>query len=222
LRASKIREVANAGIGRSDLAAFWFGEPDEVTPAFIRQAASDALAAGETFYTHNLGIPELREAIAAYISRLHRPTTIDNIAVTNSGMSALMIASQAIVGPGDHVVAVTPLWPNLVEIPKILGAQVTTVALQFTSSGWQLDVERLLDALRPGTRASTLIHRTIPPAGRSTAPRNARCSSIAAGTLSGSSPTTLMSACTLPTRWRVRRRRPRHRSWTSPKKTIGS
>jgi len=153
LRASKIREVANAGIGRSDLAAFWFGEPDEVTPAFIRQAASDALAAGETFYTHNLGIPELREAIAAYISRLHRPTTIDNIAVTNSGMSALMIASQAIVGPGDHVVAVTPLWPNLVEIPKILGAQVTTVALQFTSAGWQLDVERLLDALRPGTRA---------------------------------------------------------------------
>jgi hypothetical protein len=152
LRASKIREVANAGIGRSDLAAFWFGEPDEVTPAFIRQAATDALAAGETFYTHNLGIPELREAIAAYISRLHRPTTIDNIAVTNSGMSALMIASQAIVGPGDHVVAVTPLWPNLVEIPKILGAQVTTVALQFTSAGWQLDVERLLDALRCADR----------------------------------------------------------------------
>jgi aspartate/methionine/tyrosine aminotransferase len=153
LRASKIREVANAGIGRSDVAAFWFGEPDEVTPAFIRQAATDALAAGETFYTHNLGIAELREAIAAYNSRLHRPTGIDNIAVTNSGMSALMIASQAIVGPGDRVVAVTPLWPNLVEIPKILGAQVTTLALQFTSAGWQLDVARLLDALRPGTRA---------------------------------------------------------------------
>ena len=64
LRASKIREVANAGMGRDDVLAFWFGEPDEVTPAFIRQAGIDALNAGETFYTHNLGIPELREAIA--------------------------------------------------------------------------------------------------------------------------------------------------------------
>jgi len=153
LRASKIREVANAGIGRNDIAAFWFGEPDEVTPQFIRQAAMDALAAGDTFYTHNLGIPELREAVAAYITRLHRPTSADNIAITNSGMSALMITAQAIAGPGDHVVAVTPLWPNLVEIPKILGARVTTVALRFSPSGWQLDVDHLLAALAPGTRA---------------------------------------------------------------------
>jgi aspartate/methionine/tyrosine aminotransferase len=153
LRASKIREVANAGIGREDIAAFWFGEPDEVTPAFIRQAAIDALASGDTFYTHNLGIPELREALAQYITGLHRPTDVENIAVTNSGMSALMIASQSIVGPGDHVVAVTPLWPNLVEIPKILGAQVTTVALQFTPSGWRLDLDQLIDAMHPGTAA---------------------------------------------------------------------
>jgi aspartate/methionine/tyrosine aminotransferase len=153
LRASKIREVANAGIGRDDIAAFWFGEPDEVTPAFIRQAAIDALASGDTFYTHNLGIPELREALAGYITGLHRPTDVDNIAVTNSGMSALMIASQSIVGPGDHVVAVTPLWPNLVEIPKILGAEVTTVALRFTPAGWRLDLDQLIDAMRPGTAA---------------------------------------------------------------------
>jgi len=153
LRASKIREVANAGIGRDDIAAFWFGEPDEVTPQFIRQAAIDALAAGDTFYTHNLGIAELREAIGAYVTRLHRPTAPDNIAVTNSGMSALMIAAQAIIDAGDRVVAVTPLWPNLVEIPKILGAHVTTVALQFRRCGWQLDVECLLDTLQPGTRA---------------------------------------------------------------------
>ena len=66
LRASKIREVANAGMGRDDVCAFWFGEPDEVTPEFIRRAAIDALAAGDTFYAHNLGIPELRAAVADY------------------------------------------------------------------------------------------------------------------------------------------------------------
>jgi len=153
LRASKIREVANAGMGRDDVLAFWFGEPDEVTPEFIRQAGIDSLNAGETFYTHNLGLPELREAIAAYVSRLHRPAASDRIAVTNSGMSALMLTTQLIVSAGDRVVAVTPLWPNLVEIPKILGAAVECVPLEFGGTGWTLDFDRLLAALTPGTRA---------------------------------------------------------------------
>ena len=153
LRASKIREVANAGMGRDDVVAFWFGEPDEVTPAFIRQAAVDALDAGETFYTQNLGIPALREAIAFYVTRLHGATAMDNIAITNSGLSALMLVAQALVGHGDRVVAVTPLWPNLVEIPKILGAHVETVTLQFTPAGWHLDLDRLLQALTPQTKA---------------------------------------------------------------------
>jgi aspartate/methionine/tyrosine aminotransferase len=153
LRASKIREVANAAMGRPNVLAFWFGEPDEVTPEFIRQAAIDSLAAGETFYSQNLGLPELRAAIAAYVSRLHRPTPEGCIAVTSSGLSALMIATQAVVGPGDRVVEVTPLWPNLVEIPKILGASVTTVPLEFSPSGWRLDLDALLDALTPGTAA---------------------------------------------------------------------
>jgi aspartate/methionine/tyrosine aminotransferase len=153
LRASKIREVANAGMGRGDVLAFWFGEPDEITPDFIRQAGIDALAAGDTFYTQNLGIPELRSQIGAYVSRLHRPIDADRVAVTNSGMSALMITTQALVGPGDRVVAVTPLWPNLVEIPKILGADVECFRLEFGPRGWTLDVDGLLDRLTPGTRA---------------------------------------------------------------------
>ena len=153
LRASKIREVANAGMDRDDVLAFWFGEPDEVTPDFIRQAGIDSLNAGETFYTHNLGLPELRDAIAGYVSRLHRPAASDRIAVTNSGMSALMLATQLLVSAGDRVVAVTPLWPNLVEIPKILGAAVECVPLEFGRTGWTLDLDRLLAALTPGTRA---------------------------------------------------------------------
>jgi aspartate/methionine/tyrosine aminotransferase len=153
LRPSRIREVANAAMGRKDVIAFWFGEPDEVTPDFIRQAAVDSLNAGETFYSQNLGIPELREAIAGYLTRLHRPTPVERIAVTSSGLSALMIASQAVVGPGDRVLEVTPLWPNLVEIPKILGAEVTTVALRFSPQGWTLDLDELFAALTPGTAA---------------------------------------------------------------------
>jgi aspartate/methionine/tyrosine aminotransferase len=152
LAASKIRELYNEGLGRRDVLAFWVGEPDEPTPQFIRQAATDSIAAGELFYTHNLGIRELREALSQYVTRLHRPTTADQVAVTSAGVNALMLASQLLVDPGDHVVAVVPLWPNLQEIPKILGAEVETVALRFAPSGWTLDLEELLAALKPGTR----------------------------------------------------------------------
>jgi aspartate/methionine/tyrosine aminotransferase len=152
LRPSQIREVANAGMGVPDVLPFWFGESDQVTPAFIREAASAALAGGQTFYSHNLGLQPLREALAGYVSALHGPTRPEHVAVTSSGVSALMLAAQLVVGAGDRVVAVTPLWPNLVEIPKILGAEVETVALHCGPQGWALDMDRLLAALTPGTR----------------------------------------------------------------------
>jgi aspartate/methionine/tyrosine aminotransferase len=153
LRASKIREVANAALGDPEVLAFWFGEPDEVTPEFIRDAAAASLRAGETFYSHNLGIPQLRDAVAAYVSRLHRPTVPERIAITSSGVSALMLATQCLTGPGDRVVEVTPLWPNLVEMPKILGASVECVPLAFSARGWTIDLDRLFAALTPATRA---------------------------------------------------------------------
>ncbi|WP_322049041.1 pyridoxal phosphate-dependent aminotransferase [Paraburkholderia sp. J67] len=152
LRASQIREVANAGFGVDDVLPFWFGESDRVTPAFIREAAAAALTRGDTFYTHNLGIAPLREALSRYVGDLHGATPADHIAVTSAGVNALMLAAQLVTGAGDRVVAVTPLWPNLVEIPKILGAHVETVALDYGARGWTLDLERLLAALTPGTR----------------------------------------------------------------------
>jgi aspartate/methionine/tyrosine aminotransferase len=153
LTASKIRELYNAGLGNPNVLPFWVGEPDEPTPDFIRKAGTDSIAAGELFYTHNLGIPELREALAGYITRLHRKVSFNEIAVTSAGVNALMVASQLLIDPGDRVVQVVPLWPNLQEIPKILGASVETVALQFNERGWRLDLERLLGALKPGTKA---------------------------------------------------------------------
>src|SRR5205823_13225013 len=90
LGASQIREVANAGIYDPDVLPFWFGEPDEITSAFIRDEAAASLARGETFYTHNFGILELREAIAAYVPRLHRSIEPETIAVPAPGMSAVI------------------------------------------------------------------------------------------------------------------------------------
>ena len=152
LPGSKIREVANAGLGRSDVLAFWFGEGDDVTPAFVRDAAIASLGQGETFYSHNLGLPELREALAAYASALHRPLGPERVAVTSSGVNALMIAMQALAGAGDEVVAVVPVWPNLTAQPVILGAQVKRVSLRPRAGAWRLDLDELLAAVTPRTR----------------------------------------------------------------------
>lgn len=152
LSASRIREVANAGLGREDVLAFWFGESDEVTPASVRAAAQASIEAGETFYAHNLGLPALREALAAYISSLHRPLGADRVAVTSSGVSALMLAQQALVDAGDEVVAVVPVWPNLTAQPAILGARVRRVSLHPRHGAWTLDLDELLAAITPATR----------------------------------------------------------------------
>ncbi len=155
LEESKIREVANAGLGRSDVLAFWFGESDEPTPDFIRQAAVDSLARGETFYAHNLGLPALRDAIAAYMAQRHGgPGAVDTgrIAVTSGGVNALMLAAQALVDPGCRVVALTPMWPNLIAQARIMGGAVHTVSLRPVDGAWVLDMQVLLDAVVPGTR----------------------------------------------------------------------
>src|SRR4051812_21602721 len=154
LIASKIRELYNEGVGRSDILPFWVGEPDEPTPEFIRRAGIASIEAGEVFYSHNYGIPELRDALRVYLSTLHRKKIEDGqLAITSAGVNALMLASQLLIDPGDRVVAVVPLWPNLQEIPKILSAHVHTVALRFLASGWRLDVDELLKQLTPKTKA---------------------------------------------------------------------
>jgi len=156
LPASRIREVANAAMGRDDVLKFWFGEGDLPTPEFIRAAAKAALDDGETFYNHNLGIAELRESIAGYVNRTHAPRmplTTERIAATSSGVSALSLVAQSLFEPGDRVAIVTPVWPNVTAQPRIMGAEVVRVPLTCSAGRWRLDLQRLLDAAPPGTRA---------------------------------------------------------------------
>jgi aspartate/methionine/tyrosine aminotransferase len=157
LAGSLIREVADSGMGRPDVLPFWFGESDMATPRFIRDEAARSLDLGETFYSQNLGRPYLREAIVTYLSGLHgRPFAADRVAAISSGVTGLLVASELLLSAQDRVVVVTPLWPNVCEIPKILGAQVERVSLEVREGRWTLDLDRLLDALAPGTKALIL------------------------------------------------------------------
>ena len=156
LEESMIRQVANAGLGRSDVLTFWFGESDEVTPPFIRDAAAQSLQNGEVFYSHNLGLPALREAIARYVANLRTPGAapigMDRIAVTSGGVNALMLAVQALVDAGDEVVAITPVWPNLTAQPAVMGARVRCVSLRPVGGQWQLDMDELLASITSATK----------------------------------------------------------------------
>lgn len=153
LPVSKIRAVANAALGKPGVLPFWFGESDQVTPEHVRAAAIASLQAGDTFYTHNYGVPALRDALSTYLQRLHGGTiTRDRIIVTSAGISALMIAMQAILSPGDRVVVLAPTWPSLTEIPSVLGAVPHRVHLTATADGFQLLLDDLLEAITPNTR----------------------------------------------------------------------
>jgi aspartate/methionine/tyrosine aminotransferase len=154
LPASRIRQVTLAARGIEDVIPLWFGEGDEVTPAFIRDAAADALRRGETFYGPNRGIPQLREAIQRYLHRTYGASVdLDRIVVSASGMNALMIAVQCLVGHGDSAVVIGPVWPNAENAIAAMGAEVRRVDLQVQPDGsWRLDLDRLVDACDATTR----------------------------------------------------------------------
>ncbi|WP_279481773.1 pyridoxal phosphate-dependent aminotransferase [Aureimonas sp. SK2] len=151
---SGIVAVINHARGRDGLIPLWAGEGDLATPAFIADAAARSLQEGETFYTWQRGIPELRQAIAGYTQRLYgRPTSPERIFVTGSGMHAIQLVLTALAGEGDEVVFVSPLWPNFAAAAGVSGAKPVEVPLDWTGSQWRLDLDRLRDAITPRTRA---------------------------------------------------------------------
>jgi len=149
---SLIREVSEVGRYMQDVIPLWFGEPDTVTPDFVREAAKLALDEGKTFYAPNPGIPPLREAIASYLQRNHRNVGTARVAVTASGVNALMLVAQALLSPGDRVVIPTPAWPNMDGIARVMGAEVTDMPLRLMNGIWRADLDELLAAITPETK----------------------------------------------------------------------
>jgi len=151
---SRIRAVSEAAFGKTGLIPLWFGESDRVTPPFVNAAAKKALDAGHTFYTPNRGIPELREAVAGYVSGLRkRKIDAENVTITASGVNAIMLVMQTIVDPGDNVVLVTPLWPNCADAVSALSAEPRRASLTAINGGWKLDLDRLFALVDERTRA---------------------------------------------------------------------
>ncbi len=151
---SGIVEVFNAGRDRKDLIPLWAGEGDLPTPEFIRAAAKASLDRGETFYTYQRGIPQLREALAAYHQDLYgKPFSPERFYVTGSGMQSIQLAVQAVAGAGREVIVPTPSWPNISAAIEIHGARSVSVPMREEDDGWRLAIEDVEAAITPQTTA---------------------------------------------------------------------
>jgi len=151
---SGIVNVAMYGMGRPGLIAFWSGEGNLPTPEAFCRPVIDSLLKGETFYTWQRGIPELRQALADYHTRHYgRSFDAENFFVTGGGMQAIQNAIQMVAGDGDEVIIPTPAWPNYAGPLRLQGTVPVEVPMNFANGTWSLDLDRLFAAATPKTKA---------------------------------------------------------------------
>ncbi|MDL2316247.1 pyridoxal phosphate-dependent aminotransferase [Desulfovibrio sp. OttesenSCG-928-A18] len=128
------------------------GEPDFPTPVFIREAAKKALDDGFTRYTPVPGLPEAREAAAAYFNRYYGVNaTIDNIILGNGGKHCLYALCQCMLNPGDHVLIPAPYWVSYPPMVELAGAKPVIIATAPEKS-FKITPAELEKSLTPKTR----------------------------------------------------------------------
>jgi aspartate/methionine/tyrosine aminotransferase len=165
---SGIVEVFNYAQSRPelDVIPLWVGQGHLPTPGFIADAAIASLKAGETFYTWQRGIPELRAALARYHQRLyHRNFDDENFFVCQAGMQSVQLAIQALLAPGDEIVLPAPAWPNYAAPLRMAGVRPVEVPMHFDGTRWHLDLDRLFKSVTARTRA-LLMNTPSNPLGR--------------------------------------------------------
>ncbi len=151
--AAKARQLRAEG---QDICSLSAGEPDFATPAFIRQAATEALEAGHTRYGPVAGEPALRDAIAAKLTNENRvPTRTEQVLVTNGGKQALYNLFQVLLDPGDEVLLPSPYWLSYPEMAQLAGASVRELPCE-ADEGFHLRPEHLEAAITPASRLLVL------------------------------------------------------------------
>jgi len=139
-----------------DICSLSAGEPDFDTPAFIRQAAAQALESGLTRYGPAAGEPALREAIAQKLTQENLvPTSADQVLVTNGGKQALYNLFQVLLEPGDELLLPAPYWLSYPEMARLAGASVRLIPSS-AAEGFRLDPERLDAAITPASKLLVL------------------------------------------------------------------
>lgn len=139
------------------------GEGDAPTPDFICNAAAKAMTEGRTFYGPVLGREELRQALSDYYKRIYNLTiSPERMFVTSSGSTAMHISLAAILDKGDEVLAITPIWRNLLGAIELTQASTKQVSLDYVDDKWSLDLEKLFSSVSDKTRMILLVTPSNP------------------------------------------------------------
>ncbi len=147
---AKARALKAQGI---DVVGFGAGEPDFDTPQFIKDAAVDALAKGQTKYTPTPCIPELKKAIVEKFKRDNGLVYTENQVSTGAGgKQCLYIAFLATLNPGDEVLIPSPFWVSYPEQAKLAGG-VPVILPGDESKGFKITPQQLAHAINAKTKA---------------------------------------------------------------------
>ena len=164
--ASRIREIADIAFSMDGVLKLYFGESDQPTPDYIKEAATRALADGYTFYTENAGLPSLRKALAEKYRELHR-VELDpgsEIVITSSGVQALNVGIRCALDPGDEALLLTPAWPNGSAIVQMFNARPRQVPMALRGSRYEIDFDRA-HILPDSTDPASPLHLAFQPIG---------------------------------------------------------
>jgi aminotransferase len=163
---SGIRKFFDLVAGSKDIISLGVGEPDFVTPWRFREAAIHSLEQGRTTYTHNAGLPELREAIAEYLDTQfkvkYEPS--NEVLVTVGGSEAIDLALRALVEPGDEILIPEPSYISYSPITRITGGVPVGIET-FAKDQFKLQPASLKAAITPRSKVLILCYPSNPTGG---------------------------------------------------------
>ena len=151
---SRIRELADIAMSMDGVIRLYFGESNQPTPRYIKEAAVRALEDGYTFYTANAGLPSLRQAIAEKYLEIHNVSLdpVKRIVVTASGVQALNVSIRCVLDPGDEAVVLTPAWPNGSAIVGMCSARAIEIPYVLRGENYEIDFAAVESAINRNTR----------------------------------------------------------------------
>ena len=157
-------EMMNYAAGKENMITLAQGEGDSPTPDFIARAAFTAMQDGHTVYGPTLGQAKLRTALSDYYKRIYElEIPSSRFFLTSSGSTAMHLSLAALLDKGDEVVAITPIWKNLIGAIELTQADNVQVSLDYSDEkGWTLDLEKLFGACSDKTKVILVVTPSNP------------------------------------------------------------
>jgi aminotransferase len=154
LKPSGIRKYFDISATIEDVISLGIGEPDFTTPQPILDEGIRSLQRGETHYTANSGIIELRRALAAHLDQKYHVTydPANEIVITVGGSEALFLSLCAILNPGEEVIIPTPCFVSYQADVELAGGKVIEIPSRM-EDGFALVPEKIEKAITPKTKA---------------------------------------------------------------------